>query len=280
MELKNFDDFPREKEIYGFGGSCWKQAIVYKDNVYMLKYPNKHHPNSPLVEWIGSNIYKMLGINVHETLLGISKEVERVVVACKLFTNRGDEVYGFDKLKNMGTPDKIDKIQIKGNSPIDKANYAVSILKAGIFSSFADELEAHLWDMCVVDMLIGNLRKDSDWGLVKRVEDDCEVAPVYDNGDSFEDTTIRTIKDLNYKSLNCEGFNKSILRLVPVMLKKQSEFEALIDAIPERFKDVEIISWEQREFYKGFLKARLNNILIPLYKKVSPTKKFSLLFQQ
>ena len=272
MELKNFDDFPRRDGIYGFGGSCWKQAIVYKDNVYMLKYPNKHHPNSPLVEWIGSNIYKMLGINVHETLLGISKEVERVVVACKLFTNRGDEVYGFDKIKNMGTPDKINKIQMKGNSPIDKANYAVSILKAGLFSNYANKLKAQLWDICVVDLFIGNIRKDSDWGLVNKVDGDCEIAPVYDNGGAFEDETIKTIEDLDYKDLDCESFNKSVLKLVPLMQEKQSEFEALIDAIPEKFEGVNIISQEQREFYKGFLKARLDNVLTLLYEKISRIK--------
>lgn len=60
------------------------------------------YSNSTISEYIGSNIYKIIGIPVQETLLGeyIVKGKKKIVVACKDFTEPGVIIQDFASLKN------------------------------------------------------------------------------------------------------------------------------------------------------------------------------------
>ncbi len=60
------------------------------------------YSNSVISEYIGSNIYKIIGIPVQETILGEYKvkNKTKIVVACKGFTNPGIIIQDFASLKN------------------------------------------------------------------------------------------------------------------------------------------------------------------------------------
>ena len=66
------------------------------------KNKNISYSNSTISEYIGSNIYKIIGIPVQETILGKYKVngKEKIVVACKDFTTPGTIIQDFASLKN------------------------------------------------------------------------------------------------------------------------------------------------------------------------------------
>ena len=48
------------------------------------------YTNSPISEYLGSHIYKILGFDVHDTILGYANG--KNVVACKDFLNRNESI--------------------------------------------------------------------------------------------------------------------------------------------------------------------------------------------
>lgn len=95
IDFTNSKLSPRNLEYGGRAGE--KKGIIYNNEYWFLKYPKNtsvmnnikglSYVTSPLSEFIGSNIYKILGYDVHETLLGICFDGKRykVVCACKGF---------------------------------------------------------------------------------------------------------------------------------------------------------------------------------------------------
>lgn len=88
METIIYDLNHVERDIFGnYGGkSGFKYGVIIDGERWMIKFPentrefpgrdkkNNHVPSyttSPLSEYIGSHIYEILGIPVHETKLGL-----------------------------------------------------------------------------------------------------------------------------------------------------------------------------------------------------------------
>ena len=104
----DFTDLPRRKKTYtGANGS--KIAVMYNDELYMLKFPvppsrNKEmsYTNGCVSEYLGSHIFEIIGIPVQETLLGtfMKNGREKVVVACRDFTTDDTVLQDFASLKN------------------------------------------------------------------------------------------------------------------------------------------------------------------------------------
>ncbi len=75
-----------------YGGTAGrKQGIIYEGKNYILKFPcnlkeqqvkniQLSYSNSPVCEYIGSQIYGLLGFSVHDTVLGFWSG--KTVVAC------------------------------------------------------------------------------------------------------------------------------------------------------------------------------------------------------
>ena len=90
--IKNFNNLKESGIRYG-GHAGNKLGVVIDGENWFLKFPKStkdllrkvdiSYNTSPLSEYIGSHIYKSLGIPVHETMLGIKDE--KLVVACKDF---------------------------------------------------------------------------------------------------------------------------------------------------------------------------------------------------
>ena len=98
MKLIDFSKCKLSSRNLQYGGRAGeKRGVLYNDEFWFLKFPKRtigmrnveglSYVTSPICEYIGSNIYKILGYNVHETKLGIcfDGKINKVVCACKDF---------------------------------------------------------------------------------------------------------------------------------------------------------------------------------------------------
>lgn len=150
----------------------------------------------------------------------------------------------------------------------------------------------HFWNIFIADALLGNFdRHNGNWGFLFNDETQtAEIAPVFDCGSCLlpqsDEKVMKTILEnenelnarifqfptsaikLNDRKINYYDFissmqnadcNKAILRLVPnIDIELISEF---IDNVP-------YISDLQKEFYKTYITARYEKILLPTYRKL------------
>ena len=116
LEIINFNDFQQNQRMYG-GTAGRKMGITYNGKDYLLKFPgnlkeqkmkniNLSYSNSPVCEYIGSKIYGIVGLPVHNTILGTRNN--KIVVACEDFLQEGDRLYEFDKIKVTFEPHFLD----------------------------------------------------------------------------------------------------------------------------------------------------------------------------
>lgn len=186
-------------KAYG-GANGNKINIIYEGESYMLKFPpvpsrNKlmSYTNGCISEHLACKIFRSLGINTQETILGTytdKRGKEKIVVACKDFTADGKKLMEFAHLKNTC----IDSEQSgygKELSSIMKAIDEQTLLPPSEICSF-------FWDIFIVDALLGNFdRHNGNWGLlIDEKLKTVEIAPVYDCGSCL------------YPQLSADGMEK------------------------------------------------------------------------
>ena len=281
----DFTDLPRRKKTYtGANGS--KIAVMYNDELYMLKFPvppsrNKEisYTNGCASEYLGSHIFEIIGIPVQETLLGtfMKNGKEKVVVACKDFTTDDTVLQDFASLKN---------------TIIDSEHNGYGTELSDIITAIEEQqiidpikLKKHFWNVFIVDALIGNWdRHNGNWGfLYNRRTDEITLAPIFDCGSCLYPQADETImeatlndpaerdfrifqiplsgikidgKKINYfdfiSSLKSKDCNAALKRIAPkINMKKIYE---LIDETP-------FITELQKKFYKTMLAERKEKIL-------------------
>lgn len=155
-------DFTNIKEIpNSYGGSENKKALVYNNKKYLVKFPdpirekNKtfSYINNAYSEYIGSNIFKICGFDVQNTILGkyIFNGKEKIVCACEDFTDFFHDLIEFKFLKDF--------LEI-------------------------DDIEEKFWDMFVIDALIGNTnRHNGNWGFISDLKNNkFYFSTIYDCG--------------------------------------------------------------------------------------------------
>jgi len=309
LQITNFDTAPVAKYTFYGGNAGAKEAIVYNDYTWMVKYPKTtrdllnpqiSYTTSPLSEYIGSKIYEVLGIPVHETILGIRKN--KVVVACKDFTKNKvgqgsmvDKAYliPFHDLKNNFMSSDIDEYSGTGSETLLEEVLATingqDSLKAipGVMERF--------WDMFVIDAFIGNNdRNNGNWGiLIDAISREISLAPVYDNGNAFfnkrgisqmqkrlgntaemKDDAYNIACAFKYTGLDNEGHkinpfdfikegeNKDCIKAVArfVNAVDMVEVESVINNIPEQVGMLAIMPQGQKDFYVELLRIRLSLI--------------------
>lgn len=172
-------------KAYG-GANGNKIHIKYQGNGYMLKFPPipgrskiMSYTNSCISEYLACHIYNLLGIEVQETLLGTYTDrrgKEKVVVACRDFTENGKRLIEFAQLKNTC----IDSEQNGYGTELSSIMTAIdeqTLIKQ-------EELKDFFWDMFITDALLGNFdRHNGNWGvLVDEEKQTAVTAPVYDCG--------------------------------------------------------------------------------------------------
>ena len=185
--LVDFNEMPKVNRFYG-GNAGRKICIEYLGAPWMLKYPAStaqlagrvaSYTSSPVSEYIGSHVYGLLGIPVHDTVLGFRDG--KVVVACRDFTYPDKTLLEFRMLRNSISDDSASF----SNRPSDGSTVTLSDVLESISQLDdvydSEKVRERFWDMFVTDAFIGNKdRNNGNWGLLARNGAIEGLAPVYD----------------------------------------------------------------------------------------------------
>ena len=119
MKLIDFSNCPLSDRNLEYAGSAGeKRGIIYNNAYWFLKFPKNtigmnrvtglSYVTSPLSEYIGSQIYKILGYDVHDTILGVcfDGKKEKIVCACKDFIvyDKNELLIPYTALRNDTNP--------------------------------------------------------------------------------------------------------------------------------------------------------------------------------
>ena len=277
-------------------------GITYNGKDYLLKFPgnlkeqqmkniNLSYSNSPVCEYIGSKIYEIVGLDVHNTILGTRNE--KIVVACEDFLEDGDRLYEFDKIKVTFEPHFLDSNGNETNGVgVDLYEIMMTIQEHPFLQDVSGVMQ-YFWNMFIIDALIGNTdRNNSNWGIILRKDGTKEIAPVYDNGNclnnKWDDEKMRIVMSDEskieaeaYKARRCifelqgkrvnpyhviESMEYSecieaVQRLTPVIGKCINEIRNMIEEIP-------VISDVQKQFFILMIEYRYEKVLLPIYQKL------------
>ena len=277
------------------GANGKKIAVEYDGRQYMLKFPpsgvqkptDLSYTNSCISEHLGSSIFNMLGISAQYTLLGVFtvNGKEKVVCACGDFTADGKTLYDFCSVKNTVIDSE------HGGSGTELSDILESIEKQQFVNP--EKLLEHFWNVFVVDALLGNFdRHNGNWGfLYDSKTDTAEIAPIFDCGSCLlpqaDEKVMRNVlnnedelnariyrfptsavkldgQKINYYDFLMSGeyddCDEAIVRIVPRI--DMEKIEQLINETP-------YITDLQKDFYKTYINARYEKILLPAYEQVS-----------
>lgn len=277
------------EELNNYRGSEKKKTLIYNNKKYLVKFPdpireknkNISYINNAFSEYIGSNIFKIVGFEVQNTILGTYNYngKEKIVCACEDFTDENHILYEFENIALSVNPDK--KIETELEDIIEVINVITKTIKV-------KELKEKFWDMFIIDSLIGNKdRHNGNWGiLLNKITNISEFAPIYDCGSclnstlsdsEIENLSETEIKDLAINTYSCIKENgKKINAISYIKSLKNSDcnnaifrvFDKInLNKIEEFINNVEGITNIRKEFYKKIIKLRYK-FLEQAYKKI------------
>ena len=271
-----------------------KIAVEYEGERYILKLPPSGgkipaetlYNNSIISEHIAAGIFNMAGIKTQKTMLGTYDLDGRteIVCACKVFTNNNKRLFDFRSVINT----------LSGSVHSGTETELTDILEAIEKQKFVNPgiLREHFWNMFIMDALLGNSdRNNSSWGLLyDKQTKTAEIAPIFNCGSCLflhaEESVIKIILEneieLNARiyqfptsaiktdgeriyyydfisSMQNEDCSKAVLRIVPKI--DINLISAFIDNVP-------YISDLQRKFYKTYITAKYEKIILPTYKQL------------
>lgn len=277
------------EEFNSYKGSEKKKTLIYNGKKYLVKFPdpvrekNKSisYINNAFSEYVGSNVFRIAGIEVQNTILGIYdyNGKEKIVCACEDFTDDTNILYEFENLALSTNPDK------KIETDLEDIMYVLKELKGSI--NF-ESVKNNFWDMFIIDSLIGNTdRHNGNWGfLLDKSTKEIRFSPIYDCGSClnpmYEDDVLEKLDDnelknlalncysclksdgkrINYisyiKSMKNTDCNEAVLRIL-----KRIDIEKIINFI----YDIEGMSIVRKNFYKEIIIRRFL-ILRDVYNKL------------
>ncbi len=299
MELINFNNFQQNQRMYG-GTAGRKMGITYNGKDYLVKFPgnlkeqkmkniNLSYSNSPVCEYIGSRIYEIVGLPVHNTILGTRNN--KVVVACEDFLQDGDKLYEFDKIKVTFEPHFLDSNGNETNGVGVDLYEIMMTIQEHPFLQDIPGVKEHFWNMFIMDALIGNTdRNNSNWGIILKKDGLKEIAPVYDNGNclnsKWDDEKMRIVMNdpdkmeaEAYKARRCifelhgkrvnpyhiiesreyPECSEAVYRLTPQIGNNMDKIQAMINEIP-------ILSEIQKRFFTSIIQYRYEKVLLKCIK--------------
>lgn len=320
IKLIDFSSCPLSNKNGLYAGQAGrKDGIVYRGENWMVKYPKSTkdmdrvpvpYTTSPLNEFVGSHIYEILGYDVHQTLLGIRNG--KLVVACKDFETDNLRLMELRTIKNHANPELSEILDRDFNSTGEQhfVNFDELFLHLQHNSILTEVkgLEERFWDMCTIDLLIGNGdRNNGNWGIVRNIRTgEDRPAPIFDNGGCFtdkaDDAKYRRLLDpktakasaLNFRSsfgremepgnpdslkqmnalgfveyaMKFEGFRASVIKNIPLIEARILQMKELINSIPESDLGLTIIWPAQRDYFNTMLQLRLDLLLKPVYERL------------
>ena len=310
IKIYNFNEYLSSGISYGgHGGS--KKGIIINGEKWFLKYPkstksmqnvNLSYTTMPISEYLGSQIYKTIGIEVHETKLGITND--KIVVASKDFLNSTEMILDYNSIKNEYDEIVEKKLEILSSSSLmsnqTDLEEVLVLMENNPYFKKIPNLKIRFWDMFIIDAFINNNdRNEGNWGLIlDKANGNLRITPVFDNGASFYNKSSneklnellndeykfkqavyessisvfrvngKLINPLKYiESLENEDCNQAILRIVPNI--NLSEISKIFNEVPEEIDGIQVLSKKQKDLYLKSLEYRYNNVLLPIYNKLS-----------
>ena len=314
IKLKDFSNCELSSRNLEYGGRAGeKKGIMYDGSFWFLKFPKNtsgmnnvkglSYVTSPLSEFIGSNIYRILGYNVHETQLGICFDGKRykVVCACKDFIvdDKNELLIPYTALRNDASPEVMNRDDESSLSASNINEIIFQLEHNTILSNIADA-KSRFWDVVVIDMLINNNdRNEDNWGVIKNKKHNSYcLSPIYDCGNCFygktseerieeilaseekllssalngitayEDNEERRIRNEDIFKIKNVDLRDSMSRVYSLVINKLSEIETLINNIPNTFMDVQIMTENRKKYYLSTFKLRLEKILAASLKSI------------
>lgn len=278
-------DFSKANEEFNFyGGSEKKKTIYYNNKKYLVKFPdpireknkNISYINNAYSEYVGSNIFRLCGFYVQNTILGKYQyeTKEKIVCACEDFTSDEIVLQEFESLTLSINPDK------KIGTELSDIKEVISNVEGNVLTKF--------WDMFIIDTLIGNTdRHNGNWGfLYNKMDKSMSFAPIYDNGSCLnpllEDAEISKLDDseLNniiYNVYSCFKINNKKIHYFEFIKSRKDKDcnEALLRVFPnidivkikEFILNIEGMSNIRKNFYISVLNGRYE-ILESVYAKL------------
>ncbi len=265
------------EEFNNYKGSEKKKTLIYNDKKYLVKFPdpvreknkNISYINNAFSEYIGSNVFKIVGFKTQNTVLGkySYNGKEKIVCACEDFTDNDNILYEFENLVLSTNPDK--KIETELNDIMEVIEESKMI--------HTEETKQKFWDMFVIDSLIGNTdRHNGNWGFIlNKNTGKVEFSPIYDCGSALnpmiEDEEIKKINEIELKNLaiNCYSCLKENGKKINYMeYIKQMKNEECNNAIKRLFSNINIdgintfienvdsMSQVRKDFYKKIILKR------------------------
>ena len=276
------------EQLNTYKGSEKKKTLIYGNKKYLVKFPdpvrekNKSisYINNAFSEYIGSNIFKIVGFKTQNTILGIYKynAKEKIVCACEDFTDNENVLYEFENLALSTNPDKKIETELKDIMEVIEENKMIN----------TEETKQKFWDMFIIDSLIGNTdRHNGNWGfLLNKDTGKIEFSPIYDCGSCLnpmlEDQEIEKLSKMELKNLAVNFYScikedgKKINYMSFIEQKKNEECNNAIkrlfaniniDEIKKFIDNIECMSDVRKEFYKGIIVQRYD-IIKRVYNKI------------
>ncbi len=265
------------EELNNYKGSEKKKTLIYNNKKYLVKFPdpvrekskNISYINNAFSEYVGSNIFKMVGFKVQNTILGKYeyKGKEKIVCACEDFTDNENILYEFENLALSTNPDKKIETELNDIMEVIEESKIINI----------EETRQKFWDMFVIDSLIGNTdRHNGNWGfLLNKNTGEVEISPIYDCGSALnpmiEDEEIKNLNETELKNLAINNYSclkengKKINYMTYIKQMKNEECNNSIkrifaniniNEIDDFIDNVECMSKIRKEFYKKIIEKR------------------------
>lgn len=193
VEIADLRDCAPSGLFYG-GRAGQKEGILIDGEPWIAKYPRttrdlagKHLPSytsSPVSEYLGSHIYELLGIPVHETMLGY--RAGKIVCACRDFTFPNARLFEFKEIKNALSDDDAGFSSAPSDGEVILLGDVLAAIETSDLLRRVPGVRERFWDMFVADAFIKNPdRNNGNWGLLMDAACTYELAPVYDLGSSL-----------------------------------------------------------------------------------------------
>lgn len=268
--------FPKNNKLYS--GAERKIGITIDQEDYIIKFRKKTRfgiGNNHISEYLGSNIFAHLGINVQEAYVGTYNGEE--IVAIKDFVMGNQQFVAFNDV---------------GESSIDedRNHFTYSykditqILQANNKLKNPMETIEMFWKLYVVDALLGNFdRHGGNWGFIKE-NLAYTLAPVFDNGSCLfpnltdegemdaiinsETETNKRIYDFPTSQILLRGRKSSYYQVISSL--QYPECNKALAYVHQRFDLSTInhiidktlfISDAHKRFYKHMIRERYHHII-------------------
>ena len=260
----------------------------------MLKFTDEHvkrgglstsHENNVFSEYISSHIAQSIGLETHNTVIGMYKD--EICVGCEDYRNNYTENLEFGEFLRM----------LYSSKDIKKIPLLSQIYEVYNSSVISDDLKKpaiqRFWDTFVVDALVGNFdRHTGNWVFLWDMKSDSisSLAPAYDFGSTLfpalSDDSIGVIINQPKEILErCFVYPSPVMYLTKEKVGKPGYYDMLasnydsectkallrvfpkidIEKINSIIDETPLISQKRKAFYKEMILHRYNLILKRAY---------------